>query len=86
MDRRYWGEPLRQEAYFHNRLTSPSLKFKTLHESLLGEVPNNEYIRMFGCVAYVHHHNPTRESKSGDHVKLGVYLGTRNGLYRIHLW
>lgn len=54
--------------------------------NVAGNLPNNPSIRKFGCPAYLHTHKERGPSKLADHAQLGIYLGTRNGLFRIHLW
>lgn len=56
LEGRYWGEALLHAAFLHNCLTSTALKFKTLLETLLGELMKNLSIRTFACAAYLHQH------------------------------
>lgn len=73
-------------AFVHNTTTQVAVKKRTLHEVLLRGPPNNSSIKKFGYAAYPQVHKATSSLKLADHTQLGIYLQTRNGLFRIHLW
>lgn len=48
---------------------------RKLHELLLGKVPNNDHVRMFGSKPFVLRDKSKRKIKLDDHVKEPVYMG-----------
>lgn len=82
---RFWGGALNHTATIHNCILSSEIGNFTQLQSLSGSPPESSGFRISGCAAYVHMYKEESKAKLADHAQLGVYLGTINGLYKIHL-
>lgn len=49
-----WGEASKTTAYVQNRCPHWILEYKIPEEVFIGEKPNVEHLRIFGCPVYVH--------------------------------
>lgn len=58
----FWAEAKRHAADLHNRTDRLEFKLRTPMEALLGIVPNNASLRIFGCQSYtlIHMAKPCR--------------------------
>lgn len=83
MNERFWAEAIKNVAYSYNTTISPVLSMKSRQESLLGNAPNNEQIKILACAAYTFMHKLKKICKRDDRADVGVFLGMTNGLYRI---
>lgn len=48
----FWGEALNHAVFLHNRTVTRTLQKLTANEPLLGFIPDNSRIKIFGCAAY----------------------------------
>ena len=83
MSKRYWGEAFLHATNVYNRTSTNSLKEKWPYEAVLGKVPDNSHLRVFGCRANVYIHREQGRGKLGDRSKPGVLLAHRVGIYRV---
>lgn len=83
LNSRYRREAVMYDADLYNRIGIDGPGVTTPHESLLKHQPNNSRIRIFRCTRYVHRNNAVRSSNFDNHVELGIYLGTREGLISV---
>ena len=51
---KFWAEALSTAVYLRNRSPTKSVEGMTPFEAWMGEKPNVEHLRTFGCVAYSH--------------------------------
>lgn len=70
----YWGEAVLTTTYLINRLPSKPLGFKTPLDLLCQSFPktvfpNSISPKIFGCVVYVHNHNPSRTKLDPKAIK-----------------
>lgn len=68
-------------TYLHDRLESEAQRNKTPYQAQLGKLQNSSDLRMFGSTAFLHSHKHQRKSKLSDRASIGVYVGTRIGLF-----
>ena len=73
-----WGEAIRHAVYVLNRLPTRSLSEMTPHEAWFGKKPYVDYLRVFGCVAYMKVPN-VHVKKLDDRSKKVVHLGREPG-------
>ena len=60
-----WAEAATTSAYLLNRCTTSALLDKTPYEAWHGVKPTYMHLRTFGCLAYAHTHQATRDKKGG---------------------
>ncbi|KAL0293085.1 UNVERIFIED_CONTAM: Copia protein [Sesamum calycinum] len=67
----FWGECVLAAVHIINRLPSKAIGNKTPHEILLGKVPSDDHLRVFGCLVYVHEKKKADKfGERGDHASL----------------
>ena len=71
----YWGYALLHQNYTRNVSPHHSKKMKTPYELLYSRIPNINNIKIFGCRAFAHRPNETRNGKLDSTAFAGVYLG-----------
>lgn len=81
----FWGEALLQAVHLYNVSATRVLLGKTPHEVLLGRIPNNSKLRVFGCEAFVHFYKEQGRSKIEDHAVRGIPLSHCEGMYRVYM-
>lgn len=84
MSAQYWGEAVRYAVYVLNKLPTISLSELTSYEAWFERNPSVDYLKIFGCLAYVKIHDPhTRklDARSKEMIHLGREPGTK--VYRL---
>ena len=82
---RFWAEALSTAVYLRNRSPTKSVNGMTPFEVWVGEKPNVEHLRTFGCAAYAHIPKDERKKldmKTRKCVLLGY--GTETKGYRLY--
>jgi len=54
LPRKFWAEAVSTAVYLRNRSPTTAVKGMTPYESLTGEKPEVDTLRVFGCLAYAH--------------------------------
>lgn len=80
---RFLGDAILTAEYVQNRIGKPLLKKKTAMGMLLNKRPENLQIEVFGCASYIHMRKETQKNKLDDHAERGMFLGSREKIYRI---
>lgn len=70
LGKQYWDEAVMTAAYVQNRLPSHAVD-KTPFEKWFGRPPKMDYLRVFGCPAYVHVKRTKFDSKSRKLIFVG---------------
>lgn len=80
-----WGEAVRYAVYLLNRLPTKAVLGETPYEAWSKKKPQVDYLRVFGCVAYMKHPN-VNVTKLGDRSKCVIHLGRESGTkaYRLY--
>ncbi|XP_074351878.1 uncharacterized protein LOC141691029 [Apium graveolens] len=73
-----WGEAIRHAVYLLNRLPTHSLSGTTPYEAWSGEKPQVDYLKVFGCIAYMKVPG-TYLKKLDNRSKCVVHLGREAG-------
>ena len=71
---RFWGECLLTATYLINKIPTPILNWKSPFEILTGQIPDYDYLRVFGCLCYAHNMDRKRDKFSPRAVKC-VFIG-----------
>ena len=82
---KFWAEALSTAVYLRNRSPTKSVADMTPYEAWMGEKPNVEHLRIFGCVVYAHVAKDERKKldlKARKCVFLGY--GTETKGYRLY--
>lgn len=64
-------------TYIINRLPSRAIDNGTPYEILFGKIPNNDHLRVFGCLAYAHD-NKKSGDKFGERGRKCIFVGYPN--------
>ena len=83
MRKTFWGEALSTAAYLVNRSPSIVLNLKGLEEKWIGRKMNLEYLKVFGCEAYVYQSVEKLDPRSIKCVFVGYQNGTKGYSYGI---
>ena len=75
----YWEFTLDHATHIYNRTPMKHLNWKTPYQSMNGEKPSVDHLRVFGCAAYVFIPREVRENKMAPRSELMIYLGTHPG-------
>src|ERR1051325_7757471 len=78
----FWAEAVSTATYLINRCPSTALDMKTPKEVWLGQPPNLDKLRVFGCVAYAH----IRQDKVEPRALKCMFLGYPEGVTAYRLW
>lgn len=70
----FWGECLGALVHVLNRCPTSALVGQTPHEAWYGRKPHVDYLRVWGCVAYVHIQKDKR-AKLGSHMEKCIFIG-----------
>lgn len=70
----FWGECIFAACYLINRTSTPLLQNKTPYEMLFGKTPSYDFMRVFGCLCYVHNQNH-RGDKFVSRSRRCVFVG-----------
>jgi len=82
----YWGEALLTTNYLQNTLPTKALDNITPYEIWYGHKPNLSYLKVFGCIAYVHRPKETRQKSKLESKSLECwFLGYEDGIKGYHL-
>lgn len=68
-----------------NRTISSAMNNLTPYKSFFEQLPDNSNLRISGRTSHLYKSNITRKPKQDDHVELGIYFGTIDGLHRIQI-
>ena len=82
---KFWAEALSTAVYLRNRSPTKSVEGMTPFEAWMGEKPNVEHLRTFGCVVYAHVAKDERKKldvKTRKCIFLGY--GTETKGYRLY--
>lgn len=82
----FWGESILTAAYLINRTPTLLLQGQTPYSLLYGIAPSYEDLRTFGCLAYAHRRDRTKDKfgyRSRKCLFLGYPYGKRHGAYMI---
>lgn len=80
MPTKYWGEAVRYAVYILNKLPTRSLSDITPYEAWFERKPSIDYLRIFGCVAYMKvlaAHTKKLDERSKRLVHIGREPGTK---------
>lgn len=72
---RYCGDAIKHTEDLHNQTVTKALNMRTSMEALLGTIPDNTRLRVFGCAAYPHIYKKVRADKFAHRAEKGIYLG-----------
>lgn len=74
-----------QATYLQNRTDITTLGKKSAQEALLGNAPNHSNLGILWSAAYESSHKKSRASKFDKKAKVGVYLSSKDTMFRIHI-
>jgi transposase InsO family protein len=80
-----WAKVVGTTCYLVNRSPSSTLDDKTPHDVWTGKKPSLEYLKAFGCVAYVHVPKENK-SKLDNKVEKCIFMGYKDGVKGYNLW
>jgi hypothetical protein len=82
-----WEDAIAHANYIRNRVITRVIPNMTPYEKFWGRKPNLEYVKPFGCLAYVIIHKELRESKFEASATPGIFIGIsdRHSAYKIEL-
>ena len=70
----YWDEAFTMTCFLINRLSFPVIQSKSLFEVLFHQLPDYNFLKVFGCACWPHLH-PYNTHKLDFRSKLCVFLG-----------
>lgn len=77
-----WGETMSTSGYLINRCPSTAINLKTPMEMWNGKPPDYSYLKVFGCLAYVHIKQDNLDARD---MKC-VFIGYPTGVKGYKLW
>ena len=72
----FWAEVAETSVHLINRSPSSALQLKTPQEKWIGKDADYQYLKVFGCTAYVH----TKTNKLESRVVKCIFLGYPKGV------
>lgn len=79
MPHEVWAEAVTTAVYLESTTPVASRKFTSPHKLWYGKKPKYDHLRVFCCLAYVHHRKELRTEKFSDTAKRGMLLGYQEG-------
>lgn len=75
----FWAKTIKHAADVYNHIAMPALNMRASMEALLGTVPRNSRLRIFGCEPYFHMPTTNREIIFVQRAGNGVYMENDHG-------
>ena len=77
----YWDEAVNTTNYILNRCITFGVHVVTLEERFYGRKPSLEYLKVFGCLAYVHVH--LKKASLIQRLKKNSFCGIFRGAKKV---